>query len=359
MAKSQTNKNKKEIKEEGKGKSILLHPIPLYFYALLLIAMSLIWYFANKYNKTATEYTPQNITSVNDNSSIIIREKDTGLIKPMLLEESNEEEASLVPIKIKINEYLEQKKNEGIITTASVYLKKLNSVNDLEINPDELYDPASLIKVPMMMLYLSKEDENPGLLNKTILYSKPISGIYTATIKSHSIQLGKSYTIKELLYYMIVYSDNEAFLLLGKSVNYHDFEKLCTEFYIPIKTDNIKHSDNAQNFVADVNSISRFFRVLYNSTYLSKKSSQFALSLLTQSDFKDGILKGVDPSVRVAHKFGEREEGGVAQLHEFGIVYIKNNPYLLGVMTKGTNTKQLAEVIGSISKISFEGINNN
>jgi len=36
---------------------------------------------------------------------------------------------------------------------------------------------------------------------------------------------------------------------------------------------------------------SSFFRILYNASYLTPSSSQFALSLLTKTDFTDGIRK--------------------------------------------------------------------
>lgn len=36
---------------------------------------------------------------------------------------------------------------------------------------------------------------------------------------------------------------------------------------------------------------SSFFRILYTASYLSPSSSQYALSLLTKTDFPDGIRK--------------------------------------------------------------------
>ena len=274
----------------------------------------------------------------------------------LLIENSNEGEV-LIPIKLKIIEYLKQKKQEGVITVASVYLKTFNyTSNHIEINPDELYDPASLMKIPMLILYLSRAENNPYLLDKKIYFSKRIESLYEATIKNKTITEGKSYSIKDLLFYMIVYSDNEAFWLLAKNVNNNDFIQLCQDFDIPLKGDSLVREDNQMNFIATVNSVSRFFRVLYNATYLGRNFSCYALNLLVQSDYKDGILKGVDPKIKVAHKFGERQDGGVSQLHEFGIVYLKDRNYLLGVMTKGKDIKQLAEVISNISKITFEGI---
>lgn len=342
--------NVNQIKNQNSKKVIfLLKPFALYLFLLTIMTLPL---------STRNKKVQALLKSEDKETVFIIREKDTGLIKPLLFVEIKEDEKKLLPIKFKVNEYLEQKKKEGIISAASVYLNNLNSGNRFEINPDELYDPASIMKVPLMLIYLSMEEENPGTLDKTILYSDQLHSTYISTIKSKSIQVGKNYTIKELLHYMIAYSDNDAMHLLVTNAVNIDFTKLCNDFDIPIKIDYLSRADSSRNFIANVNSISRFFRVLYNSTFLSRKLSQYALSLLIQSDYKDGILTGVNPDVKVAHKFGERFEGGVAQFHEFGIVYIDNNPYLLGVMTKGPNLSQLQEIISSVSKIVFDEMKN-
>jgi hypothetical protein len=57
----------------------------------------------------------------------------------------------------------------------------------------------------------------------------------------------------------------------------------------------------------------------------------------------------------VAHKFGEREsrdlQGNTSyQLHDCGVVYYPKRPFLLCVMTKGTDSDVLTKVIQDISQ---------
>ena len=60
-------------------------------------------------------------------------------------------------------------------------------------------------------------------------------------------------------------------------------------------------------------------------------------------------------NIIVAHKFGESGElGKEVQLHDCGIVYSPQHPYLICVMTKGKDFKNLENVIRSISKIAYE-----
>ncbi|MEI6122868.1 MAG: serine hydrolase [Bacteroidota bacterium] len=342
---------------DSSKKKFLLKPIPLYVSILLLLPLLSLSIFLKEPKKAVEPTKVESDTGdmrVNNYESKVIRLNQNGLIKPLLLAEIETQDNQLESAKEKINEYIQQKKQAGIITSASVYLNTLNTGNHVELYPDELYDPASIIKVACMLVYLKQAETNPALMQQRFVFKPRNDKLYQATVKSKTIVAGKSYTVEELLYSMIVYSDNEAFWLLSDRVDDTIFDKLCTDFGIPIKNDNVKRGNNQPNFVANVNSISRFFRVLYSATYLNQKMSQYALNLLLQSDYKEGIVKGVDSSIPIAHKFGERTEFGISQLHEFGIVYLDKNPYLIGIMTKGPGIAQQTNVISDISKIAFD-----
>jgi beta-lactamase class A len=355
MASSQIQKESPQKKEKGKSRNVLLKPVPLYILVLILLPVFCTGYYFYHPNKIKP-FAPQLISqeSGNDGCATIIRDGDSGLIRPLLLVEKLSDNEILIPAKNKIAEYINQKKNQGVISQASVYINYLNTAGHIEINPDELYDPASMMKVPMLIIILRQAEINPGYLKQRFVYNDSQKRSYDATIKDKIIEDGKSYSVEDLLYYMIVYSDNKAFWLLSDHIDNNNFTKLTEDFDIPLTTDNKNHDGKGQNFIANVNSMSRFFRVLYNSSYLSRRSSQYALNLLTKSNYKEGLLAGIDPKVKVAHKFGERVEGGVAELHEFGIVYLKNKPYVIGVMTKGPNLNQLPEIVSNISRIAFE-----
>jgi hypothetical protein len=83
-------------------------------------------------------------------------------------------------------------------------------------------------------------------------------------------------------------------------------------------------------------------------------NSEHALELMTRSDFKSGLVAGLPSGVEVAHKFGEAGDQNEKQLHETGLVYAEGNPYLITVMTRGSNADSLASAIASISKLVYE-----
>ncbi len=91
---------------------------------------------------------------------------------------------------------------------------------------------------------------------------------------------------------------------------------------------------------------------------MSLDNSEKALGLLSSAKFEEGLSAGVPSEVKVAHKFGEREESETneIQFHDCGIIYFPNNPYLLCIMTKGNNLTNLETVLSTISKMVYEEV---
>jgi beta-lactamase class A len=149
---------------------------------------------------------------------------------------------------------------------------------------------------------------------------------------------------------MIVYSDNNAFMFLTSYVNFIELKKVYTNLRIqnPLET--------TDDHYLSVQTYESFFRILYNSSYLNRESSDWALELMSQSEFKSGLVAGVPSTVTVAHKFGERIEEKTIQLHDCGIVYYPKHPYLLCVMSQGPSFEFLEASIADISREIYSDI---
>ena len=105
--------------------------------------------------------------------------------------------------------------------------------------------------------------------------------------------------------------------------------------------------------------VSRYINRL--ATYLNYQYSEESLNLLSQAAFKDGLVAQLPNNIKIAHKFGEHVVGqnGVAntiELHDCGIVYYPDHPYLICVMTKGTDITALAQLISNISLAAYQQI---
>ena len=112
-----------------------------------------------------------------------------------------------------------------------------------------------------------------------------------------------------------------------------------------------------KNHGLTVKEYSRFFRILYNSSYLSQSNSEKALKTLSQTKFTEGIRKNMPKDIVVASKFGEIGiDEQIKQIHECGIVYYPNHPYLICIMTRGPNPKYLTKSISEISDFVFSEV---
>jgi len=325
--------------------------VPLYLLIIIILLLSSISYYyiqkIEKEKKIAVQHALDKIDHVTQRFIVSDKYK---YIRPLAFVEYYREDTLLVEIKKEILNYISVKRSEGAITTASAYLRNMNRHQDVRINPAEVYFPGSLMKVPIMIAYLKMAEKDPSVLNREYLFYNNYTNLPTQNIKLKTLESGKSYKVGELLYYMIVYSDNMATALLSANIEFSKIANVFEDLGLPIV------DEKTQEYGISLKDYSRFFRVLYNSTYLSWDMSEYALDLLVKSKYENGLTKSLPKTISVAHKFGERNSDGIQQVHEIGIVYIKNKTYLIGVMTKGSSIEILEDVISDISKIAYDGI---
>jgi beta-lactamase class A len=278
----------------------------------------------------------------------IVRNKNYKFISPILYTENECESPSLTPLKTTLQKIIDQNVANQKIQTASVFLKKFNTNETLLINKTEKYAPGSLLKISIMIAILKMSEADNQLLNKKVTFTQISKNNKVQTIFSNSIQIGQSYTIKELLKYMIVYSDNNAASLIAKNIDGTIIKSLFSDIGL------LAPDLNSNNLFLNINELSFFMRVIYNGSYLTKDNSEYALELLSESDYKNGLLKDIPADIIVAHKFGESGNDQENQLHETGIIYANNSPYLITVMTKGNNRDELANFISEISRTVYQ-----
>jgi beta-lactamase class A len=271
-------------------------------------------------------------------------------IAPLQYVERTTESAKYAGLKNQIATYISQKKQSGEIQEASVYLRDFDQADWFSINGDQAFHPGSLIKVPILISYLRLEEKQPGILNYSVHYDK--AAVPVQTFNSKQITPGKNYTIRELLEYMIAYSDNNATYLLKQNLPFDRFKRTYERIGLPTA------SLMDPNYSISAKQYSDFIKILYNVGYLSNEHSEMAMSLLAKCDFQNGFAAGFPKGTPIAHKFGEWGNGIDHELHESGIVYIDGSAYLLTVMTKGKDVNVLPGVIKDISAMIDGSIDN-
>ncbi len=254
-------------------------------------------------------------------------------------------------IENKVGDYIEEQKQKGALADAAVYYRDLLGGPWALVNRSLMSTPGSLLKVPLALSIYSHADGSAGFLDKQVAYAGPDLNTKEVFTAPEAAAPGTEYPVSALLKYSLAYSDNNATEALFKQLS----DKEIARSFSDLGIDTAGLYKN--NFVLDVRTYASFFRILYNATYLNRADSEAMLALLAQSSFKQGIVAGVPKNIAVAHKFGEAEfADGAAQLHDCGIVYKPKNPYLLCIMTHGTDPQKLAGAIAGISKIVYDTI---
>ena len=244
--------------------------------------------------------------------------------------------------------YFTAQRESGIITDAAVYFRDLENGPSISINSQSNFIPASLLKLPLLITYYKKAESDPKLLQQKVTVPKDVDTLIQDIVPKKRAEPGKTYTVDQLLNLLITQSDNVSWKVLLNHLRQHyseeDFVSTLSDLGI---VDPRKQSD--QEYIT-VQSYAAIFRSLYNSSYLSIPMSDKALQLLTQSEYKNGLIPGIPNSITVAHKFGEQHNGTEQQLHDCGIVYDPDDPYILCVMTRGFAIKDLEPVIQEVSR---------
>lgn len=266
----------------------------------------------------------------------------------LLLANAEEKYPNLNLLKKRLEKYIEDEATGIGAEKVSVYFRKMNSGEWTGVNEDELYAPASMLKVATLIAYLKVASRDSSIFSNKLFYEyQDDSGQFYKPIP---LKAGL-YSELALLQQMILHSDNNAMNLIDEK-NIPEIIELYEELKLssPIGT--------PDDFMSP-RSYSRFLRTLYNSTYLSRSYSEQALKLLTYSNFNKGLRGGVPEDIEIAHKFGEHtfmENGKIKyrELHDCGIIYFSKDPYLLCIMTKGSDFNDLEKVITNLSKIVFD-----
>ena len=255
----------------------------------------------------------------------------------------------------KLQSWVDEEKKNGIVTHVSIYFRDLENGPTFGIEGAESFSPASLLKVPIMLALLKQAEIEPEILSDQMSFTGPLGNYENIQDPVHSLQSNQEYSLDELLRRMIVYSDNDAKELIKLYLQKrYPKRELVSETYNSL---GILQREEGLDSTIGVKTYASIFRLLYNASYLSRDMSEKALNLLSQVAFKDGLVAGVPPGITIAHKFGVREGvKGQHQLHDCGIVYQPETPYLLCVMTRGLDANHNAAIIQEISRAMYEEV---
>lgn len=329
--------------------------VPLYTLAVawLLGAGGCFALMSHRANKHGLRLAPDPVSIVAEPEACdyrIRRVEGFDLVRPLLYAEPVCEAPRLLTLKVALEKAIETARTQGTITSASVYVRDFNRAEWISVNGTEQYDPGSLLKVPMMITLLKMAEVDPTLFARPCSMTDLPELPRPSFLPSKQIELGKYYTIPQLLTYAIEWSDNLASTLLFRQMDFDQFRQMMNN----VGLSDVSMGDS--NYPLTAPEYAQFLKAIYNSSFLSPHSSDFAMRHLVKCEFDKGIRAGVPGRVEVAHKFGESGPDELRQFHDAGVVFDDRDPYLIVVMTRGRDIHALPGFVAGISSMVYNGI---
>lgn len=256
--------------------------------------------------------------------------------------------ASYRPLKYEIEKVISNSSGEF-----GVYFEDLEFHSWIGINEKEYFTPASLMKITTAAAILKEVEEGELSLGEQVLLTSKFSDSGFGDLYKHQ---GSLFTIEQLIQIALIYSDNTAVKALHPYILEDRWKEARLAMGLPL----VSIEQSASGIQLTPKQFSNVFRSLYYSGYLSRSSSNWVLSLLAQSAFKDGIPAGVPQDVIVAHKIGVwvTEGESLGSVHDCGIVYADKH-YILCVMSENVTTEEGNRVIREISKTVYNYVSEN
>jgi beta-lactamase class A len=269
----------------------------------------------------------------------------------------NEKIEQVEGIDKEIETYTNKEETDGNAEGISIFFRDLDTRRWFGVNENTNFYPASLAKLPIAMMIYKAAEVNKKILGLELpIAEKDISlnNDQHYVLKS-SLETGKSYSVQELVKVMLIYSDNAPVNpLLEASATLREpiFSDLGI-YTMPSENTPGRWNITSKNY-------SNLFRILYNASYLRPEYSDAILKQLSESTFRNALAAGVPDDIRVAHKFGETstQDGPNGKtsviLNDCGIVYKKDAPYILCIMTRGEKHEELERIIREISEKVYQ-----
>lgn len=218
-----------------------------------------------------------------------------------------------------------------------LYVINLTTDESYGVNEDEVFQAASLIKLPVMLaMYAEHEKGNIDLDDIYALRDEDRVGGSGSLVGQPT---GTEYSYRELVEFMGKQSDNTAFTatvnLLG--------EDLINSYIGELGMNNTSFENNETT----PRDIGLFFKNLWERKLVERASRDEILKSLTDTIYEDWLKAGIS-EVRVAHKFGRE----VHVVNDAGIVFAPS-PFVLVLLSKGVVETEADELLPKLASAVY------
>lgn len=253
--------------------------------------------------------------------------------------------------------------NESQTTTWGVIIEHLNTNNKISINEHETFAAQSVIKVPIMAaVFAAYENNELNLSDELILKREDHVG--GSGVLQH-MSPGTELTIYDVVTLMIIQSDNTATNMLIDLLGFTNIQQVMETYGMKQSVLRKKlmiypvTDIDVENYLTPTD-IHLFYKKLALGRIVSRFSSQEMIKILKRQQVSNALpiylpintspFVGVGPTWELAHKTG----WDIANQHDVGILYVRDQCVVMTVLTKGGKSIQTLNAIGRIGKVVYD-----
>jgi beta-lactamase class A len=218
---------------------------------------------------------------------------------------------------------------DGVMALA---VKDLSSGEEFFINPDEVMPQASSIKITVLAeLYRQAQAGKIKLTDEYVVRKEDM-------VPGSDIMLGLTpgvtrVTLRDLATFMVAVSDNSATNVLIDRIGMENINSMLDSLGLHTtrlrrKMMDLKAASEGRENVSSPREMMTLLETLYRGKLLNKEMTDDYIKVLSTHK-ESALLQGLPDDALAASKPGELE----AVRNDSGIIFVKNRPYILCVMT--------------------------
>lgn len=219
-----------------------------------------------------------------------------------------------------LNDYINELNTYLSNYSVSLIYEDLERGFTFSYNQDAVYYAASTIKSLDALYIYQKAYNNELSLDETMTYTANFKWGSSKYMSTH--QYGDQITLRDLVKYAIMVSDNSAHQMLVKYIGYSNLKAFGQSLGAQYT---LTSGDNFGNLSANDGII--YMKAIYNFINQSGELGQELKSYFVQAEQND--LEFPDLQIQAAHKYGQYSEF----YHDIGIVY-DEHPYVIAILTR-------------------------
>ncbi len=232
-----------------------------------------------------------------------------------------------------------------------IAIKDLTSGETFSLNGNLGFNPASVIKIPVMIEAYHQASLGVISLDDKMRLTQRFKLTGSGSLQYHNN--GEMFTIRRLVELMITDSDNTATYMLIEKLgarNINSYMRRCGIYKTILKDPTMFNKQEGKHNVTSPEDMLTLMDKMYKGQLVNKKASEEMLATMKAQRHKWGIARFL-PNVTIANKTGSLD----FVRNDVGIIYANNKPYIISIFSRSLPSNRGGSVmIGALSKVVYD-----